>query len=124
MTKKIRKMDAETVRKLCGLLPVNNDFTINFTPKCFDDIDEEFRPIFTLKPFTQKEVKEISVKMSQKVDQDFILQQVKTKIVDWSNLINISTQEDVPFDINIIETFPTKIINELVGELLRISGLS
>jgi catalase len=117
-------MDAEMVRKLAGLLPVTNDFTINFTPKCFDEIDQDFRPVFTLKPFTQKEVKEIAAKMANKVDQDFIMEQVKTKIVSWSNLINISTQEDVQFDVNIIDTFPTKIINELTSELLRISGLS
>jgi hypothetical protein len=121
--KKAKKMDEATVRKLLGLLPINNDFTVTYVPEAFKDIDKEYQPTFILKPFNSKEIKEIALKMQEAVDNDYVLSQIKTKIVGWSNYINLSTQELIVYSDEEVNNIPLKVINDLSTEILKLSGI-
>ena len=122
---KKNKLDKATILKLAGLLPANNDFSIDFVPPLYDEIDEQFRPIFVLRPWTQSQVKEISkfYVNGDKDDEDYMMKKVAPQIVNWLNFINISTGEEIPFDGN-IDIIPQKCLVQVISELLRISGLN
>ena len=125
MAQRKNKLDQKTLLRLAGLLPANSDFTVNFTPDLYKNIEEEFRPSFTLKPWTQSQVKEISkfYLKGDKEDENYMMKKVSTQIVGWSNFINISTGEEIPFDGN-VDIIPQKCMIQIISELLRISGLT
>jgi hypothetical protein len=137
MNKMIKKaLDAETQRKLAGLLPCNNDFTITFVPEAYKDIDEAYRPSFTLKPYSSKELKEV-VTMSQSLTGDaldnYANKMIASHVTGWSNMINISTGDSVEPDINpkggismdSYDIIPMVVKKDLMSELMKISsGLS
>jgi hypothetical protein len=137
MNKSLKKaLDAETQRKLAGLLPCNNDFTVTFVPEAYKDIDESYRPSFTIKPYTSKELKEV-VNNSQSLTGDaldeFANKMIASHIVSWSNMINISTGDEVKPEMNpkggiSMESYdivPMVVKKDLMTELMKISsGLS
>jgi hypothetical protein len=126
------KMTDEMKNKLVGLLPVNNDFTINFTPEAYKDIPDEFKPVFVLKPWNNKEVMTISKTITKNPnDEEFMLEIIRKQIVNLLNLINLSTEEQMAYEADptgglnklLYSVIPQRVKLELFGELARISGI-
>jgi hypothetical protein len=126
-------MDEETKKALAGLLPATSTFTVTFTPAAYDKVAELYRPIFILKPFAQYEVKEISKYLTRNSkDEMYLMRKIRGQIIDFSNMLDISTGEQMVYDgdkdagmsepqFNLL---PSTIQSEIVVELLRISGMS
>lgn len=127
------QLDAETKKRLAGLLPANSDFSIEFTPPAYDKIEEEYRPIFTLKPWSEKEVTSIAKKINKTPDDEaYMIDIIRQNVIGWSNMLNISTEEDVPFESaddggvspTLFQLIPKAIKVELFQEMARISGIA
>jgi hypothetical protein len=125
-------LDEEMKKRLSGLLPTNSDFTVNITPSCYDGIEEQFRPVFTLRPLNNKQLNDITKNLQTIAKDDSkALNILKGQIVGWSNVMNISTCEEVPFESdsdgsisnNLFNMLPKPVLSSLVVSLLNISGL-
>ena len=55
-----RKLDDKTWEEILqsGLFPMSTDAVDEFTPSIYDVVDKSLRPVFMLKPFTQKQSSE------------------------------------------------------------------
>lgn len=53
-------LDEETKKKLLGLMPLTQEGTIKFTPKCFEDLPEEVRPVFIQRALSRQEKSKIT----------------------------------------------------------------
>lgn len=117
----MREISEELKIKLAGLLPINSDFTVKFTPKDYDEIPVEFKPIFILKPWTNNQMKQLALVAN---NEEKAISLIVSQIVDIQNLYNISTGEEEQFDPQTIgNKIPKKILLSLMSELTRISGL-
>lgn len=123
--KKTHKLDADTIRKLSGLLPATNDYTVEIKLSIYDNVDEEYRPTFIMSPLNNKELKDLSKKYSTAEDmkEEEVLELVSKHLVDVNNLIDITTGEPVEYTPEVFETIPTVVKAALVTELMSISGL-
>ena len=128
---KSNKLTPEMKKKLAGLLPCNNDFTVEYTPESVKELDKEFQYSFTLKPWNNNEMTNISKKMSGTPDDSTILDLIRKQIVGLNNLINLSTEECVEYAEDdkgsltkeIFDTVPQRVKLEIFTELTRISGI-
>jgi len=117
----MREMSDELKAQLAGLLPVNSDFTITFIPKEYDEIPEDLRPKFLLKPWKSNQIKQFS---SLSNNEDKAIALIVGQIIDIQNLYNISTGELVPFEPSeIVNLIPKKVLLSILTELTRISGI-
>lgn len=128
-----REMTEEVKRLMAGLLPCGNDWTIDYTPEAYKDMPDEFKPVFTLKPYSSKELKDVIAK-TQTLKGDaldkYAHNVVKEHIKSWSNFIDISTQEDIEFDVDdkgilkqeLYEVIPVIIQTQLMSRLTEISS--
>ena len=139
MTKEVRE-------QLLGILPMSVDAVHKFTPKQFDDVPEEYKPVFEIKQYTNSDVigiksliyrglnepqetgkttntKAKSIKKFTESSQDD-LEFLKKSLVGWSNLINLDTGEQIVFDdtIEMLEMIPEVIRREIFKEAVRITG--
>ena len=117
-----REISDEMKAKMAGLLPVTTSFTIKFTPKDYDKIDEEFRPIFILKPWNANQMKEIAQAGNNEAK---AIKLIVSQIVGFQNLINLETGEEIEFstDLKFEELLPKKVLLSILSEISRISGL-
>jgi len=130
-TSKKFKLDEATKNKMIGLFPVNNDFTVNFTPEEYDDLPKEVRPVFVLKPWSEKECKEMAKEFENESDQDVVLEKVRKQIVGLDNLINMSTESEIEYEEDttgglsktIFSLIPIVIKTSILYRLLTISGI-
>lgn len=121
-----KKFTKDTISKLAGLLPSNNDFTIDFTPDIFDEVDKQYRPIFVLSPWSNKQVKEIAKHMTaneESSNDEYIMSMVRPQIVDWRNYTTCDGKT-IPHGESAIASIPQRCLVCIIQELLRISGLS
>lgn len=142
-------MDEETRAILTGLAPFSIKSTIEFTPDSYKTkkrdadgkdteeylIPESLWPILTIRPWTRKESNE-SVKCLMKfqtdTDDSGIRELCRKSVVGWENLIDISTQEDIPYDSETdkgakkeyFDSFPLTLILDISHKIGNISGLN
>jgi hypothetical protein len=135
MATKARKLvfDDITMKKLSGLLPARNSYVVNVTPKIYDDLDEQYRPTYSLTPLSNGEMQQI-IEMNKGVENDDNEQKFMTilrnHIVNFNNVIDISTGEDIKFEKDISGGITEELFNiipklvqaSLVQELVNISG--
>jgi len=139
-------MSEEVKSQLLGILPMSADAVHEFTPKQFKEIPEEFRPVFMVRQYTNKEVigiksliyrglsdsqdvgkestsKAKAIKKFTDSNQDD-LEYLQLALVDWKNLINLDTGETLVYDgtIEMIEKLPEVIRKEIFKESVRITG--
>lgn len=134
MPKKRRKLDDNTIRKLCGLMPATTTLSVKFTPKCFNEIEEEYRPVFILEPWTKGEIRAIASVTNDndnsKYD-EYFNEQLRKKIVGWDNMIDLSTCDEIAYKSDpeggvskeLYKLIPDQVLAELVNELSSISGI-
>lgn len=132
MPKKRTKLDDNTIRKLCGLMPATTTFSIKFTPKCFNEVEEEYRPVFILEPWTKGEIRAIaSVVNDNSKYEEYFNEQLRKKIVGWDNLIDLSTCDEIDYKSDpeggvskeLYKLLPDQVLVELINELSSISGI-
>jgi len=127
------KLDNEMTKKLAGLLPCSTEFTIEFTPALFDEVEEDYKPVFELRPLTKAETKEIASKATAKKQpsEQWYRDRIRRCVVGWTNLLDISSGKEIEFsseddkgaDKKLFDLLNDRIINALMNEVLRISGL-
>lgn len=129
MATKKNKMGPEMMKRLAGLMPARSSFTVEFTPSEYDVLDVEIRPIFTLKPWPNKEIKEIAAHYSANAeDEDYLISRIKTNIIGWKNIIDMSSMEEIEYSDaerdTILDILPQKVKTSIALELMRISGIN
>lgn len=117
----MREFSDELRSRLCGLLPVNTDFSYDFTPKEYDEIDIDLRPIFRIKPWTAAQIKMLP---SLGSNESKAIGMIVSQIIDIKNLYNISTGEIIEYNPTEVEAnIPKKVLLSLLTELTRCSGI-
>lgn len=132
MTVKKLKLDEATKDAMLGLFPVNNDFTVDFTPEEYSEVPKEYQPVFVLKPFSDAQCKAMAKEYEKNPEQEKILEAVRKQIVGLKNLINLSTEEEVQFEAEndgglskmLYSFLPLVVKTAILYRLLRISGIS
>jgi len=121
------RLDEETKKKMMGLVPITSDFTVDFTPEVFKDFPVEIQPVFTLKPWNNKEIKEVA-KVGE--DDTKAMLAIAKQIVGWKNVIVLPTEDELVYEpdpkggvkVELLERIPTKVSVAILTELGRISG--
>lgn len=126
MTKKL-VLDAETRKKLLGLLPITSDFIHRYTPELYNEVEEEFRPIYLLRPWKSNELKALAHIVAD--NEDMAMEYLSKQIVGWENVLNIQTGETIDFEFEDghiskeqMNLIPSKVIIDLLSEVTKISG--
>lgn len=143
------EMNEETKALLTGLAPFSIKSTIDFTPATYmtkakdadgNDTDEylipkELWPVITVRPWSRKESTE-SVKALLKFQNDTddaqIRELVRKAVMGWDNLIDISSQELIPYEADadkgakkeLFESFPLTLVLDISHKIGNISGLN
>lgn len=122
---KIQKieMTEEMAQSLRGILPISMDTRRNITPKVFDKIPAEFRPVFSLRPMTKSE----KMKFAKSEVIDFLSgDDVLFACIDSvSNLWNIETRSKfTEWTRDIFDSLNPAITSDLASELLNLSCLT
>jgi hypothetical protein len=134
-----RILDEKTRTELYGFFPFTTDVSVPFTPKQYDNIKEDYRPIFWVRPLLQKETDQIRVNYSLIPDKasDSEYSELNKKntaiilgfITDFKNFWDMSTgkeikyNNDIPGGFNWSEVRPWWIATEIVSFINKISGL-
>jgi hypothetical protein len=125
------KLDAETKKKMLGLFPVNNEFTVEFTPEEYNELPEEIRPVFVIKPWNEAQCKAMGKEYEKDPDQDSILDKVRQQVVGLKNLINLATETEVAYEEDpkggmsktLFSLLPILVKTAILYHLLKISGI-
>jgi hypothetical protein len=128
-----RALDEASIRKMAGLYPVSSDFSITFTPDCYKEIDEKDRPKFTVKPYSIKEMRDMADRTDSLKGEEldnYANNMIRNKIVGMTNMINLSTQDIVPFDADEkgvmsreqFDTIPLVVKNDIMKVISEISS--
>lgn len=124
-------MDKAELKKLQGLLPLANDYLVEYTPDEYNDIDESLRPTFILAPWTANQIKQLAKLGS---DDNAAMIAIAKQIRGWKNLKRLTADNelvDIQWEKNdndvgvkkaLINEIPTKIVVSIMKELSRISG--
>lgn len=129
------KMTPELRVKLAGLLPMNDNACVEYTPTAFAGIPE-VQPIFKIKQFTNNDVckikdlmyrDSISKKKSMKEVEASNTEYMKLLhgvLVGWDDYIELTTGEDFTYDgkYETMLKLPESILIELYTEAIRITG--
>jgi hypothetical protein len=118
-------LDDITKKKMSGLFPANNSYTVNITPSIYDAVDEGLRPVFVMKPLSNGEMKELSkaYNSGDDINEEEVLKILITHIEDIKNLTDISTGEIITYTSDMFDIIPSVVQAALVQELMNISGL-
>lgn len=90
--KKVKITD-EIRAKLLGFSVMSSNITLPFKVE-LEGVPDEFLPIFKVKTLTVTEAEDIKSKTN---DEDALSEVLRTHILGWSNLYDISTDKPVPF---------------------------
>lgn len=136
-----RVMDEETRKKLEGLLPFSVKSTTEFTPSSIgEDIPEEYRPVFSIRPFNREEMRSATTifkglsndSESGDLEKEDKLAECSRKVVmGWKNLFDVGTGEEIEYtqDVNggadkeKFEMITPDMKASILVESVRISGL-
>lgn len=137
------RMDEDTRKKLLSRLPFNRNSSIDYTPKPYMtkvlgddgketdeyDIPEEFRPVFSCKPFSVEDKQRMTGKaLDEKVLRDI----TRSNIIGVSKLFDAGTMEEIEYksdpkggmDKDQFDSLPTMVIRDLFVFVSSISGLA
>jgi len=125
------KLDQATKDSMVGLFPVNNDFTVTYTPDEYKTFPTEIQPVFILKPWSEKECKEMGKLYEKEPDQDDILDRVRKQIVGLNNLLNLSDETEIKYEADnkggisttLFSMLPIVVKTSILYRLLKISGI-
>ena len=133
------KMTDEVRKKMAGLLPMNSSSTYKYTPVVFESFDEQFRPVFEIKQFTNiailkvKELvlKELDTKKKATVKEiddrnKEYMSLLHSTLISWDNLYDLGSGELYAYDgtFDCLMTLPENIRTDLFTEALKISGFT
>jgi len=137
-----RELTKEDRDALAGLLPFSAEARDEFTPEFFRVVDEELRPVFLLRPFTQAEKDKVSDAMTKvlsqpdKVDTATITDFARWAVSGWSTVLDVATGEEIDFveakapvshevccAKQAFEKLPRATINAILRRANQISGL-
>jgi hypothetical protein len=136
------KMTPEIRSKLAGLLPMSDDSVYEFTPEIFDDIPDEFKPVFSIKQFDNSQVSAIKTMMLKENNDSSTVKKVATILkeadkkavmyskltfdilVDWDNLYDLGNGEKIEFngDYDVFMTIPESIRTDIFTTAMKITG--
>lgn len=130
-----RIMDQETREKLYGLLPFSKKSTSEYKPSLYgEDISDEYKPIFSIRPFSRDEVKEAKkvLKEIEKSEKEDDLGNLSRKaVVGWKHLYDVGTGDEIEYvqdpeggaDKELYEIIPVTLKAMILVEAIKISGL-
>lgn len=133
------KLDEETRRKMLTRLPFSRNSTITHTPKAYltkdaageYDIPDDFRPVFSVRPFSSQDKDRIAKK--DKSNEDKLYREVTaSNITGMSQLYDAGSMEEIDFksapnggmDMEQFMSLPVMVQIELYVFIAGISGLS
>jgi hypothetical protein len=127
----ISKEYLEKIRRFAAIHP---EETFRYTPLVFRDMEEDLRPVFTLKPVSGEKVWRYSDEMSGEVSTangvmnvkvqrgKFLVNVIKEGLVKWENYYDVDGKE-VTFK-NGIDCLPKDLIEELAQAILKRASLT
>lgn len=135
------KMTDELRKQMAGLLPMTKSSTYKYTPTMFMVVDEEYRPVFEIKQFTNEDmikvkelvIKEIDTGNKKKINIKEIddrnteyMKLLFNVLVGWDNLYDLGTGNEFVFDGNFetMISLPENVRTDLLSESLKISGFT
>jgi len=127
-----RVLTPEVKAALMSKVPFHKDARVEYTPKAYitDEIPVEFRPVFTLRPFTKVEAVEVK-KACIKADDVVVRKWSQLICLGWVNMIDSGTGENVEYvadptggvDKDLWATMPDHIVADILMYASCISGL-
>lgn len=128
------KLTPELREKLFGALPFSVNSSLWYSPKKYQELEEEIRPAFEIKSFTKEEFLKAKklLKDVKNAKEEDINEIVRKKVVNWKNVYDLGTLEEIPFksdessegcDKKLFEVIPPIIVGDLFFNISRISGL-
>ena len=137
----MNKLDKNLRDKMRGLLPFNADSIEYYTPKEYKDLPDEYKPIFHVKPWTQKTKERIEI-ITEKLNSEKLSLSEKSNInkelstlcrkqvITIDKLYDVGKEEFINVDIedgciskDTWESIPQKIHTSIYFLLMSISGL-
>ena len=136
------KMTQEVREQLAGLLPMTGDATYQFTPDVFEQVDEKFRPSFTIRQLSNEQVLTVKQMMLEEertvgktrkpetvmkdmVRKNEVYMDITFQVLKgWSNLYDLGTGELVDYDgkKETMLALPEAILTDIFTEAMRITG--
>jgi hypothetical protein len=90
------KLTDDIRAKLHGFVMVSSNITIPYKVE-LEGVPDEFLPIFSVNTLTVSEMEELRVKQFTQENEEYFTELVRTHIVGWKNLYDISTNTVVDF---------------------------
>jgi len=127
------RMTEEIRQKMLGLLPFDNEATVEFTPAQYEgDFPEEYKPIFIQRGYKEGEMKAVRelLKKLDKAEDEEMTEQARISVVGWENLWDVGSMKEIPYKSNgngaspeVFNKLPTVVKGALLFNAVRISGL-
>jgi len=127
-----RVLTPEVKAALMSKVPFHKDAKIEYTPKAFetDDIPVEYRPVFTLRPFTKPEAGEVK-KACTKADDAIIREWSRKVCTGCVNLFDAGTGEELEYkadpaggaDKEFWAVLPDHIVGDILMYTSCVSGI-
>lgn len=137
MSDEVKKVKWEDVKnQMVGLIPLTNAKSWEFTPKLYDSIPEEFRPIFKIKMFTMESSEKIrkiladsftndKKKKTDNDDDKHIMDEIFNHFVGWKNLYDLGTGEVLAYNgtREMFDLLPKSVVMKIFEEALVLCGI-
>ncbi len=122
----MRVYDEATKAAMRGILPLQNGSYAEHTPKLFDVLPKEDRPIFRLIAFDDATRLELATNFESKsaLFISTLKAGLKKSVVGWRNLPDLETGKEIDFTVEAIETFPDHLIVALYDFASEITGMT
>ena len=132
MSDEVKKIKFSDIKKSAvGLLPMTNNSFWEYTPKQYECLPEEFRPIFKIKQYNISQVDRIKELLSnkkkasdEKVNSAF-LDCLHEVFAGWENLYDLNTEELIKYDGSraMMTIIPHHILLDIFSESLIVGGI-
>lgn len=112
----------EDRKAFAGLLPFAPGASVPFTPEAFQSVEEAFRPVFRLRPYTNKDREYMGEHLkSGTYGKDCIATAMESgAVAGWENLRSLPDGESIPFGKGILADLPDVVffqIHDRIGVL-------
>lgn len=120
------KLTDEIRQKLYGYSITSGSINITYKPT-IDGVPEDFTPKFNLKTLTVSEVEVLKTKVLDETTEDFYNDIIRTHIIGWTNLIDVSTGDVVAFvgedccDKELYDKLPNMVKLDILQHLMKMS---
>ena len=128
-----RRLSEETRQQLLGLLPFSVGSTIEFTPERFGGVEEEFRPGYTIRGFTQEESTKVKklLRNVKDANEEELNEYARMIVMGWKNIFDTGTFEEIEYkadpaggcDKDLFKIFPDTTKGDILFYGVKISGL-